>query len=157
MLLQVKGKQPLCTLSRQVKAHTHTNSCWFGDKLLSLSIKSNVLVQVQLYSLSLCFPHISLPTLPLKLHVNPCHYCSKTITAPSPATSHPPLCLSPWWDAEELISSILNHRYQWKNNSQLRLVPIIQLHMQLSNRACILYKIKLNEKSLGLLVCLSLQ
>lgn len=68
-------QQPLCTLSRQVKAHTSADSRRFGDILLSLSNKSNVLVQEQLYSLSLCFLHVSLPTVPLKLHVNTCHCC----------------------------------------------------------------------------------
>lgn len=61
-------QQSLCTIPRQMKAPTH--SCWFRDITLSFSNKSNILVQVQLYPLSLCFLCISLPILPLKPHMS---------------------------------------------------------------------------------------
>lgn len=98
----------LCILSTQMKACTYTHSCWFGDITLSFSNKSNILVQAQLYPLSLCFLHIFLTTLSLKPHMN-------TLLFPNP-----PLLLAVW--PIVLLCACLLDR-MWKSPDFLTVEP----------------------------------
>lgn len=89
--------------------------------------------------LSLCFLHISLPTLPLTPHTNPyrcspqTHRCSPQTCCCSFLCSWPSCSAptSPTGCGGALIASQQNRRYQWQNNSWLWIVPLTQLQIEI--------------------------
>lgn len=109
-------QQPLCALSRQEKAHTYADSCWFGDLLLSLTNQCPG-PSAAVFSVPLLSAHLpahspsETPCEPISLlFLN--HRCSFPC---SQLSSSVPVSLTGPWGV--LISSNLNQRYQWKKNS----------------------------------------